>query len=485
MLVVNGISGGYNQKDVVQNISFDVKCGEMFGIIGPNGSGKTTLIKIISRILEPRQGEIYLNKRQITDFSAKEFAQQVAVLPQHTNDSFSYTVIEAVSLGRYAHQKGLFNTWTSDDEKIVKDAMEKTGVIKFANKLLSELSGGERQRVFLAQALAQQPKVLLLDEPTNHLDLSYQKGLLDLLRKLTDEQQLTVLAIFHDLNLASLYCDRLLLLNNGTTEIVGNVSEVLNEKLVEQVYETAIDNHPHPKIPRPQLILLPDKSYRNESDLEISEKNLLVNDELIALTSPTPLRTISSSVGSSGIGWYTTFVNRQINENYNGANQQAEMEKFLLAKGYQISNTVGMMTTHNVKDVVYRLVHGEGFSVFAVVTVSINNKVNAPKGKQTHPNLFPGEVNLWLIINGHLSEVAFIQSIITATEAKVKVMSEQQLDILTPEISERGLLTNNTLIAASQHGLNIQTASSASPLGQTIRKAVFESVITAIQRKIK
>ena len=139
----------------------------------------------------------------------------IAVLSQHSSQSFSYTVKETVSLGRYAHQKGLFQSWSKADEEVIQRVMKQIGVSRFQNKNIQELSGGEKQRVFLAQALAQEPEILLLDEPTNHLDLSYQKELLDFLKQWTSDNGLTVISIFHDLNLAGLYCDRLLLLENG------------------------------------------------------------------------------------------------------------------------------------------------------------------------------------------------------------------------------------------------------------------------------
>ena len=209
MLNVQHVSGGYSNESVLKDISFEVKRGELFGILGPNGSGKTTLLKMISGILPITTGEIYIKGKRLQEYSAKQLAQIVAVLSQHSSQSFSYTVKETVSLGRYAHQKGWFQTWSNEDEEIVQRVMNQTGVSAFQNKNIQELSGGEKQRVFLAQALAQEPEILLLDEPTNHLDLSYQKELLDLLKHWTTENGLTVISIFHDLNLAGLYCDRL------------------------------------------------------------------------------------------------------------------------------------------------------------------------------------------------------------------------------------------------------------------------------------
>src|SRR3954466_15096745 len=173
--------------------------------------------------------------------------------------------------------------------------MKQIGVSEFQNKNIQELSGGEKQRVFLAQALSQEPKILLLDEPTNHLDLSYQKELLDLLKYWTTESGLTVLSIFHDLNLAGLYCDRILLLENGKIHINHIPNEVLREERIRDVYHTEIQKQPHPKGAAPQLVLLP--TYKMETKtIQINEGMLQRTNELIQLKTPVPLRTMSSGV---------------------------------------------------------------------------------------------------------------------------------------------------------------------------------------------
>src|SRR5690606_38394202 len=167
-------------------------------------------------------------------------------------------------------------------------------------------SGGERQRAFLAQALAQEPDILLLDEPTNHLDLSHQKGLLDRLRRWTRQRGLTVVTVFHDLNLAGLYCDRLLLLNEGEVVCIGSPEEVLNETLIQRIYRTALENHPHPEVPKPNMLLIPESGKDDKTILD--EKYLSRNDESVLFNSPTPLKTIASASGGSGLGWKEKFI---------------------------------------------------------------------------------------------------------------------------------------------------------------------------------
>ena len=170
MLEIQQLYGGYRNEDVLTNISIQVKKGELFGIIGPNGSGKTTLMKMISGVQPFREGNILIKGESLKEYSAKQLAKVIAVLSQHSSESFSYTVKETVSLGRYAHQKGFFKEWSQKDEEIVEEVMNWTGVLTLQDQPIQLLSGGERQRAFLAQALAQEPEILLLDEPTNHLD---------------------------------------------------------------------------------------------------------------------------------------------------------------------------------------------------------------------------------------------------------------------------------------------------------------------------
>jgi len=257
MLDVQSVSGGYGDKPVLSNISFSVKKGEIFGIIGPNGSGKTTLMKLISGGLTPFSGMISLLDKPIKDYHPKEFARLVAVLPQNGETSFSYTVKEIVALGRYAHQTGLFQFMTLKDEEVIEKAMKETNVWQYANVAFHSLSGGERQRVLLARALAQEPKLLLLDEPTNHLDISHQMSLLDSLRSWSKERDLTVIAILHDLNMASLYCERLLLLDKGEVVSLEKPRHVMEEKQLQKVYQANVMRNEHPVVASPLITLKP------------------------------------------------------------------------------------------------------------------------------------------------------------------------------------------------------------------------------------
>ncbi|USK55461.1 adenosylcobinamide amidohydrolase [Cytobacillus solani] len=485
MLSVQQLTGGYSVDSVLKNVSFELEQGELFGILGPNGSGKTTLLKMLSGILPFSEGTILLKGIPIKEYTAKELAKVVAVLPQHTSQSFSYTVKETVSLGRYAHQKGWFQTWSADDERIVRQVMEQTGVAHFEDHPIHELSGGERQRVFLAQALAQEPEILLLDEPTNHLDLSFQKELLDLLKEWTKVKGLTVISIFHDLNLAGLYCDRLLLLENGEININHTPNEVLREERIRKVYQTKIQKQPHPKVPAPQMVLLPEELSEEKGSFTIDESLLEVSKEYIALKCPIPLRTMSSGVVGSGTGWHQFFVNRHVDKDYDCSDHRREMVNYLKSYHFEPGETVGMMTAVYPEDVSHQLYQADDFSAFIVVTAGVGNAIDAARSEEHTFNKTPGTINTWVFVNGELTEEAFIQSIMTATEAKVKAMHDLEvMDAVTGTVAT-GTSTDSILIAATQKGQRQDYAGTITPLGKLIGKGVYECTMMAIQKSRK
>ncbi|MFS0644983.1 adenosylcobinamide amidohydrolase [Siminovitchia sp. 179-K 8D1 HS] len=485
MIEVIQASGGYWKKPVVKDVSFQVQKGEFFGIIGPNGSGKTTLLKMMSNTMPLQSGEIMLDGRPISSFSSKEFARLTAVLPQMSDLAFNYTVKETVSLGRYAHQKNLFHTFAEEDEQIVGEVMEQTGVLHYGDTPLEELSGGERQRVFLAQALAQKPKILLLDEPTNHLDLAYQKELLDLLKKWTLEEGLTVVSVFHDLNLAGLYCDRLLLLHEGEKQICDSPDEVLKEGRVRLIYKTNIEKYPHPKVPKPQMMLVPDKCPNGRIPLFLRESMLEVSSEKITFQSPVPLRTMSSGVTGSGVGWHRSFVNRHVDKHYQCDNFKEEMIHYLKEHGFDPNETVGMMTAVHLQDVSHHIFEEDGLSVLIVVTAGAGNAVDVSLGETRGFIVSPGTINTWVFVNGKLTEEAFIQSVMTATEAKVKALHEcHVVDPLTGTPAT-GTSTDSILIAATQEGPFLPFGGSITPLGRLIGKGVFFCTKEALHNHLK
>jgi len=480
MLQVSNLAGGYAKDPLIKNMTFDVQEGEMFGVIGPNGSGKTTLLKLISKTLQKRKGQVLVDGKEIQDYSERDFAKIVAVLPQHMTQSFSYTVRETISLGRYAHQKGLFKSSTERDERIIKEVMRQTGIEDYEHMLIDQLSGGERQRVFLAQSLAQEPKILLLDEPTNHLDLAYQKELLDLLKKWTRKKSLTVIAIFHDLNLAGLYCDRLMLIEEGASLMVDQPGKVLKKREIEAVYKAHIEQYPHPKIARPQLLLVPEGDQGEKSQI-ITEENLHVTEEYLQVRSKQPLKTMSSGITGSGLGWHKNFINRQVDPYYNCSEYLAEMKEYLLQEGFHPDDTVSMMTAVNIADYEKQYLEGENFSVFVLATAAGGNAVDASRS-QGEAIFKPGTINLWIFVNGNLTDQAFIQAIISATESKVKALNDLEVKDKNTNTLASGTPTDSILIAGTQQGEPLEFAGTATELGQLIGKAVYHCVIASLKR---
>lgn len=468
MITVNDLTGGYSGGEVLKGVSFAVGKGELFGILGPNGSGKTTLLKMISGALSTKIGGITLDGQPLDAYTPKQLARLMAVLPQHADQAFPYTVKETVSLGRYAHQKGWLHSWTKDDEFIVQRVMSQTGITHLQGKSIVELSGGEKQRVFLAQALAQQPKILLLDEPTNHLDLSFQKELLDLLKKWTVEEELTVVSIFHDLNLASLYCDRLLLMENGQIVIVDTPMEVLKEERIRKVYKTEVKNHPHPEIAKPQLLLLPEVGDGEKQNIKIDSELLDLGSDRIVLKSPIPLRTMSSGITGAGIGWHRSFVNRVVPADYDCSDHKAEMAEYLQENGFLPSETVGMMTAVPSETAACELFEADEFSIFVLVSAGNTSRE------------LPRNINTWLFINGKISEEAFIQSSMTAAEAKVSVLQEVDGSHSGKAGTSPGISTDSICIAATQQGELISYAGTATPLGKLISEGIYTCTREAI-----
>ena len=235
MLEIKDVRCGYENKEVVKGVSFSVERGNNLCIVGPNGCGKSTLLKSIANLLEYK-GNIKLDSKEINKLNRKDLAKNVALMTQASNIYFPYTVYETVTLGRYAHLKGVFSKLSKEDEEIIHNSLEMVGLYEIKDKLISELSGGQLQRVFLARAFAQSPEVILLDEPTNHLDLRYQIEILHYLKKWAKDNNKIVVAVLHDLNLVQSFGERVLMLKEGKVVNVGVTREVLNSKDLEEVY---------------------------------------------------------------------------------------------------------------------------------------------------------------------------------------------------------------------------------------------------------
>ncbi len=233
--MANGVWFRYRQEWVLQDVSLQVARGEILGILGPNASGKTTLLGVLQGILKPERGRVLLEGQDIQTMSRKKVAKTLAVVPQETILTQSFTVLEMALMGRHPHLS-MMGFEGDEDRAIAWASLEKAGCSHLAQRDVNELSGGERQRVLVARALTQQPRVFLLDEPTAYLDLKHQMELVELLGRLHSQEGLTVVWVSHDLNLASVVCHRLLLLKEGKVRALGPPQEVITQQTILDVY---------------------------------------------------------------------------------------------------------------------------------------------------------------------------------------------------------------------------------------------------------
>lgn len=216
---------------ILNGISLGVSNNEFHTILGPNGCGKTTFLKTVYRITKPDLGAIYLDGKPLDNISIRKSAQNMAVVAQFNNLNFDCSVLDVVMLGRTPHLK-MMEQEKKEDYKIAYNALKCVGMYEKRNRSYLSLSGGEKQRVVLARAITQQPTLLLLDEPTNHLDIKYQLEIMDIVKSLNA----TVVAAIHDLNIAAMYCDRLIAIRNGLVVGVGTPQELLTEEFIYDMY---------------------------------------------------------------------------------------------------------------------------------------------------------------------------------------------------------------------------------------------------------
>lgn len=230
----------YGKKDILKNINIDIDKGNFLSIIGPNGSGKTTLLKNIVNLLSPSKGSIKLYEEDVKNIKYKELAKRVAVVHQTSNIGFNFSVRDIVMMGRFPYLER-FQSETKEDYNIVEKAMKATGIYKLKDRSVLNVSGGELQRVMIARALVQEPEILILDEPISNLDLMYQISILDICKELNKKENLTVICILHDINLAARYSDSILLLEDGEIHSMDTPNKVITRDNIKEVYQINVD----------------------------------------------------------------------------------------------------------------------------------------------------------------------------------------------------------------------------------------------------
>lgn len=255
MLKVQNLSVSLENKKIIHDLNFTIEEGEIVSIIGPNGSGKSTALKAISRMIKPEEKTVYINNEDLVSLKSKDISKRMSVLFQSNDAPTDLTVEQLVEYGRMPHKKW-FEQLNKEDREIIDWAIEKTGLDEYRHRQVISLSGGEAQRTWIAMSLAQRPKVLLLDEPTTYLDISHQLQLLELIYKVNQELGMTIVMVLHDLNQASLYSDKICVIQKGKMIKYGTSVEVITKELIRKVYHVDCDIDQHFKYGRPRVNLI-------------------------------------------------------------------------------------------------------------------------------------------------------------------------------------------------------------------------------------
>ncbi len=250
---LSGLSFGYGERLLFDGFNLEVAAGEFLGVIGPNGAGKSTLLRIVAGLLRPARGSVRILERELGALGRREVARTLGVVLQENPFAFDYSVSDVVMMGRNPYL-GRFQSPGRHDREAVMAALEFVDGLFLRDKRINAISAGERQRVVLARALAQEPGILMLDEATSHLDIAHQQLIARILSEL-NRQGKTVVFLSHDLNLAALYCSRILLLDRGKTVACDVPERVITAELIRAVYGVEPIVTRHPQTGRPQVML--------------------------------------------------------------------------------------------------------------------------------------------------------------------------------------------------------------------------------------
>ncbi len=253
MIEINNITLAYQEKKVIENLSIDFLEGEFCALLGPNGAGKSTLLKAMIGFIEPLTGEIKIKGTSIKKWNRQELAKQIAIIPQDFQLQFDYTVQELVMMGRFPYL-GYWQNYSKNDRIVVDDILKQLDLLRLKKEQYSQLSGGERRRVSIARALAQETEILLMDEAFANLDINHQLEIMQLLSKINSEQNKLIILVSHNINLASEYCHRIVMLKKGKVIADGAPRTIINQKMIKDLYEVELTIINNPVSGKPNLI---------------------------------------------------------------------------------------------------------------------------------------------------------------------------------------------------------------------------------------
>ena len=244
LIKLSNIDFSYNSSQSsnfsLENINIEIEKGDFLSILGPNGSGKSTLIKILSGYLKPKSGKVLLDNKILTHYSPKELAKKIAYVPQLPASIYPFSVYEIVAMGRYPYL-GISGFERERDKEKILEIAKLLELEHILDKGISEISGGEIQRTFIARAMVQEPQILLLDEPNAHLDIKHQLSIFNLLKKLNEENGITIITVMHDLNLSKYYSSRILMLKEGKVFLIGVPSIAITKENILSVFDVNVD----------------------------------------------------------------------------------------------------------------------------------------------------------------------------------------------------------------------------------------------------
>lgn len=234
MIQVRSLTKKYGNKTVVDNVSLSLSKGKLTSLIGPNGAGKSTVLSMVSRLMQPNEGAVLIEGKEIGQWDPKELAKKLAILKQSNHINMRLTIRELVGFGRFPHSGG---NLTREDEEKIDEALGYMQLKDLEHRYLDELSGGQRQRAYIAMVIAQNSEYILLDEPLNNLDMKHAAEIMKTLRKLVDDLGKTVIIVIHDINFASCYSDYIVALKDGVIAKEGSTEDLIQKEVLEQIYE--------------------------------------------------------------------------------------------------------------------------------------------------------------------------------------------------------------------------------------------------------